>query len=164
MRPFRSSPSLTAVTDCITGPSWPHNRFAGVSGSSVLGPQLGLQRTVHLVQRAELLVLDDADLAVRPAHNPVTRVDRSLGLNDTVRQDGLHHRAETVVDVGLDRRGLVVAVLGVRVGAVRLVELGLTRAVDDVAVDVDGVPRADEVLLGTPLGVDHGLDALGHRD
>ena len=82
MRPFRSSPSLTAVTDCITGPSWPHNRFAGVSGSSVLGPQLGLQRTVHLVQRAELLVLDDADLAVRPAHNPVTRVDRSLGLND----------------------------------------------------------------------------------
>lgn len=100
-----------------------------MSGSSVLGPQLGLQRTVHLVQRAELLVLDDADLAVRPAHNPVTRVDRSLGLNDTIRQNNLHHSADAIVDVGLDRRGPVVAVLGACVGAVRLVELGHTRKI-----------------------------------
>ena len=157
---LRSSPVLTAFADCVVRPSRPGDVL--VTRLLVGDPQHSLQRTICLVTLAELRVRHDTDLAARPAHDPVAWAHRNLGLHDATRQDGLHHRAETVVDVGLDRRGLVVAILGVRVNAVRLIELSLTRAVDDLAVDIDGVPRPDKGLLGLPLSDDHGLDALGH--
>jgi hypothetical protein len=117
--------------------------------------------SVDLIQLAELGVVHDTDLAVRPLAEPVAVVDRVLGLDDTARQCGHDAGRLTLMAVGRHRRVLEVPVLGLLVHAVRLVELGLARAVGDAAVHVDGVPRTEELLLLAPLGVDDRLDALG---
>lgn len=120
--------------------------------------------SVDLVQLAELGVVHDADLTVRPLAEPVAIVDGVLRLDDAARQRGHHPSGLALVLVGRHRRVLEVPVLGLLVHAVRLVELGLARAVGDAAVAVDGVPRTEELLLLAPLGVDDRLDALGDRD
>ena len=101
---------------------------------------------------------------MRPLAEPVTVVDRVLGLDDTARQRGHDPGGLALVAVGRHGRVLEVPVLGLLVHAVRLLELGLARPVGDVAVDVDGVPGADELLLLAPLGVDDRLDTVGDGD
>lgn len=83
---------------------------------------------------------------MRPPHEPVTVVDRVLGLDSAAGQDGDDASSVAFVAVALDGRVLEVPVLHLVGGSVGLLELLLARPVDDVAVGVDGVPRADERL------------------
>ena len=99
-----------------------------------------------------------------PPAEPVAVIDRVLGLDDTARQRGHDPGGLPAVAVGQHGCVLEVPVLGLLVGTVRLLELGLTRAVGDAAVAVDGVPRADEPLFLAPLGVDDRLDSVGDGD
>ena len=120
-------------------------------------------RSVDLVQLTERGVVDDADLTVRPPVDPVTVVDRVHGLEDPDRQRGQDQGGLAVVAVSRHGRVLEVPVLGRFLHAVRLLELGLARPVDDTAARVDGVPGTAELLLLAPLGVDDRLDALRNR-
>lgn len=120
--------------------------------------------SADLVEAAELLVLDDSHLAVRPARQPVAIVDRVLGLDDTTGQRGHDPGGLALVLVGVDRGALEVPVLDLGGRVMGLVELRLAGSVGDVAVFVDGVPRADELLELAPLGVDDRLDALRDWD
>ncbi len=117
-----------------------------------------------VVELAELGVIHDTDLAVRPAHEPVAVGDRVDGLLDAGAEGGDHGGLVALVDVRVDRGVLEEPVLDLVGDAVRLLELRLAGAVGDVAVDVDGVPRTDERLGGAPLGVDGGLDTVGDGD
>lgn len=101
---------------------------------------------------------------MRPLRQPVTVGDRVLGLDGSVAEYGRDAGVGSVVLVRVDGRVFEVPVLHLIGGSVALVELLLGRSVRDVTVDVDGEPGADELLLLAPLGVDDGLDTVGHRD
>ena len=110
--------------------------------------------SADVVELSELLVGHDADLTVRPAHDPVAIRGGVLGLNDAAGHHGDDLDGVAAVLVGLDGGVLVVAVLDLRSDGVCLVELLTCNTVEDfIACVVDRVPWTNEGLGGAPLGV-----------
>jgi hypothetical protein len=116
------------------------------------------------VPGTNVVVLQDTDLTGRPHHMPVAIRDGVVGLDGAVCQHGLDAGCWAVVLVRADRRILEIPVLSLVGLAMTVVELLLGGAVDDDAVDIDGVPGADELLLLAPLGVNGRLDTIGDGD
>lgn len=144
-------------------------------GDRPLGELLGGHRVetelehlvLGVVDGLELLVLDVLHLAARLANDPVSRIERVVGLANVavLGGDQGHDAAALGGLVGRGHPGLDPP-SGLHVGVHELPLLP-SGAVSHGAIDDDGVVAAVEHLHTAPLRGDEGRDlvtALGHRD